>query len=839
MNSYKGLTTNEVINNRKKYGSNEITKHKKVTLISLIIESLNDPIIKILLIALALKVLFFLKDSDIYEMIGIIIAIILATVISSLSEYASEKAFNKLSETNSKTKSKVIRNKKIEYIDEEEIVKEDLLLVETGDIVTADSILIDGSISVDESMLTGESKEKNKKENDKVYKGSTVYLGRSILKVIDVGDNTLLGKIAKDIEEKPPISPLKEKLKTLAKSISKIGYICALLVMSSYLISTICIKGINSVKELYALTLAITVVVVAVPEGLPMMITLVLSSNMKKLIKNNVLVRKLVGIETSGSLNILYTDKTGTLTKGKLTMTDFVLCDNTKYHSFNEIDDRLKEIIYLSLVYNNDSIISNNEVTLGNTTDQAIIKYVNNSNKDKYKILERKEFNSIEKYSSVTINYDKKTSFYKGAYEIILNKCSFYLKKDGTKAVINSEINKIASSYTKEGYRVLACAMGCKENLTFIGLILIKDEVRKESKEGIRIVKEAGVQTVMITGDNEITAYNVAKEIGLISSKEDLVLTSSMINKMSDEELKKIIPRLRVLARALPEDKKRLVLLSEELGLVTGMTGDGVNDAPALKKADVGFAMGSGSEVAKEVSDIIILDNNFLSITKTILFGRTIFKSIRKFIIFQLSVNLVTMTLSVIGPLIGIASPLALIQMLWINMIMDSLAAVAFAFEPPLLDYMKEKPKKRNEKIINKYMINEILLTGSFMSIFCLLFLRSNLLQSIYRVDQTNKYVMTAFFSLFIFMNVFNAFNARSERLNIFANLFKNKVFLSVIIFIVLVQLIMIYYGGNIFRTTGLTFYELDMTLLFSSLVLPFDFLRKIVLKKLNKQTGV
>ena len=374
---------------------------------------------------------------------------------------------------------------------------------------------------------------------------------------------------------------------------------------------------------------------------------------------------------------------------------------------------------------------------------------------------------------------------------------------------------------------------------TFLGFILIKDEIRKETIEGIKMVTDAGIQTVMITGDNELTARSIAKEIGLIKNSNDLVITSEELNKMNDEELKNIIPKLKVVARSLPEDKKRLVNLSQELGLVVGMTGDGVNDAPALKRADVGFAMGSGTEVAKEVSDIVILDDNFLSIVNTILFGRTIFKSIRKFIIFQLTVNITTVFLSVIGPLVGVTSPLAAIQMLWINMVMDTLAGIAYAYEPPIKEYMKEPPKKRNEKIMNSYMINEILVTGTYLSLLCMFFLKSNFIKSLYRIGNQDKYLMTAFFGLFIFMSVFNAFNARSYRLNVLANVTKNKVFLSVILFIVIVQLSLIYFGGSIFRTTGLTFFELNVTILLAFTVIPFDFIRKTILRKLGKPNNV
>lgn len=854
----KGLTTEEVLNNRKLYGSNKITEKKKTTILSLIIESLNDPIIKILLIALGIKILFFINDSDIYETIGIIVAIILATVISSLSEYGSEKAFQKLSNTTNNILVKAYRNNLITNIKIEEIVVNDYIYLESGDKIPADGILYTGNISVDESMLSGETKEQNKTFMSPLYRGSVITNGTGVLLVKKVGNNTYYGKIAKDIQEKTPTSPLKNRLRVLASFISKIGYICAFLVILSYLFNVIVVKNnfdINRIKTmlmsfnalvphlLYSLTLGITIIVVAVPEGLPMMITLVLSSNMKRLLKENVLVRKLVGIESSGSLNILFTDKTGTLTKGELEMVGFVTFDNIIYKNIEEIKKtKLKEITLLSLQYNTNSTYINNEIIGGNITDRAITKFTGPIKENKYKVLNKKEFNSKKKYSKVTLNYETKTEFYKGAYELIIDKCSYFYKSDGTKSIIKNkqELINLGNSYTEKGYRVLACSTS--NNLTngvFLGFILIKDEIRPTTIEGIKKVTESGIQTVMITGDNKLTAISIAKEIGLLTKEDDIVLTSEELNKMNDIEVKKIIPKLKVVARSLPEDKKRLVILSQELGLVTGMTGDGINDAPALKRADVGFAMGSGTEVSKETSDIIILDNNFISIVKTILFGRTIFKSIRKFIIFQLTVNLTAVSLSVIGPFFGIIAPVTVIQMLWINMVMDTLAGVAYSYEPPLDSYMLEPPKKKDEKIMNKYMINEILITGSYMSILCMVFLKNKFIHSLYRVGENDKYVMSAFFGLFIFMTIFNAFNARSNRLNIFANLRKNKVFLFIVTFILVVQLIMIYFGGSIFRTTGLTLLELDITLLLAFTVIPFDFLRKQIIKKLGLSNNI
>ena len=572
-----------------------------------------------------------------------------------------------------------------------------------------------------------------------------------------------------------------------------------------------------------------------------MMITLVLSSNMKRLLKNNVLVRKLVGIESSGSLNILFSDKTGTITKGKLEVIGVMNSEGKTYKTYNEINSKMSEFFLLGLLYNNASNFSGKEVIGGNVTDRAILRFIGNVSKNKYKILEQEEFDSKKKYSSVKVNYDKESTFYKGAYEVIINKCTRELREDGSLSLIKDKkkLINLGDDYTSKGVRVLGVSYEKNGSMTFIGFVLIKDEIREEAIKGVEMFKNAGIQTVMITGDNALTAKNIAKEVGLIENEDDLVLTSEDLKMMSDEKIKEILPKIRVVARSLPEDKRRLVYLSQEKGLVVGMTGDGVNDAPALKRADVGFAMGSGTEVSKEVSDIIILDDNFLSIAKTILFGRTIFKSIRKFIIFQLTVNITAVSLSVIGPFFGIVAPITVIQMLWINMVMDTLAGVAYAFEPPKIEYMSEKPKKRDEIIMNSYMMNEILITVSYMSLLCMFFLKSDFIKSLYRVGNKDAYIMTAFFGLFIFMTIFNAFNARTHRLNILANVTKNKAFLTIILFVALVQIGMIYFGGSIFRTTGLSFIEFDVMLILAFSVIPFDFIRKIILKKCGKSLGV
>ncbi len=860
-----GLSKKEVIENRKKYGTNQISSKEKNSFLKLFLEALGDPIIKILLIALAIKTLFLFHDFDWFETLGIVIAIFIASFISTISEYGSEEAFNKLQEESSKINCKVKRENKVMEIPIEEVVVNDLVILQTGDKIPADGKIVSGSITVDESSLNGETKEAKKEKDSKVYRGTVVYSKEAYMLVEKVGDQTFYGQMAKELQEKTPDSPLKIRLRELAQIISKIGYIGAILVSVSFLFSEIFIENSFDMTKiiatitnlpkmfniiLYALTLSVTIIVVAVPEGLPMMITLVLSSNMKRMLKNNVLVRKMVGIETAGSLNILYTDKTGTLTKGKLEVVGFLSGDLKEYTSEHELMNK-RELHYHiknNCLYNNSSYYDEDHKALGgNITDRAVLEFIKTDHELKYKKISTTDFDSKNKYSSVTIDIGKKTTYIKGAPEKLLPLCKTYINESGDKKLLtkHSEITRYLNKITNKGIRVILLAMNDSYNqervkrLTLIGALYIKDDIRPEAKTGVELVKSAGIQTVMITGDNKETATSIATEIGLLTNKEDIVLTSDELNKMSDEKVKEIIPRLKVVARSLPQDKSRLVRLSEELGLVVGMTGDGVNDAPALKKADVGFAMGSGTEVAKEAGDIVILDDNFMSISQAVLYGRTIFKSIRKFIVFQLTINLCAVSLSVIGPFIGIETPVTVIQMLWINMIMDTLAGIAFSYEPALKSYMKEKPKKKNEPIINRYMYGEILFTGIYSALFCIFFLKSNFIASLYRSSSDYKYLMTAFFALFIFMGIFNSFNARTTRINLLSNIRENKVFVVVILFIVVVQLYLIYFGGSMFRSYGLSLKELEITLLFAATVIPVDWLRKIYIHKKMKAIGV
>ena len=864
-----GLTSDEVIKNRKKYGNNSLTKKNNDTFFKLLLETLSDPIIKILLIALGIKTIFLIKDFDWYETVGIVIAIMVASLISSISEYGSMRAFNKLTEETSLIKVRAKRDNKVIEIPINDVVYNDIILLGEGDKVPADGIIVSGSIAVDESMLDGEAKEKYKKacidinkieDDNKVYMSSVVYNGSALMLVTQVGDNTIYGKLAQELQEKEDPSPLKLRLTELAKNISRIGYVASFLVAFSFLFNKIFILNefnismilstLTNYKIMFsyileAMTLCVTIIVVAVPEGLPMMITLVLSSNMKTMLKNNVLVRKLMGIETAGNINVLFTDKTGTLTNGKLEVVG-ILSSSLEEIDIKKLNSRMKELFMDSLSVNNESVYDtkNNKIIGGNITDKAILNYVK-LYKSKAKVINRMPFSSEKKYMFTKIdNMGNKIKLIKGAPEVIINASNSYYDEFGIKKNI-SDKNKILSKVKElSGSKLRLIAMAISDdifvtdnlkNITLLGFIVLADSIRENVLEGINLVKSASIQTIMITGDNKETAVSIARELNLIESAEDIVITSDKLDKMTNEDIIKIFPKIRVIARAMPSDKSRLVNIAHEQGMVCGMTGDGVNDAPALKKADVGFAMGSGTEVAKEASDIVILDNNFMSIAQSVLYGRTIFKSIRKFIICQLTINLCSLTVSIIGPFIGIPVPITVVQMLWINMIMDTLSGLAFSYEPALNDYMKEPPKKKSDHIINRYMISQILVTGIYSSIICIFFMKSSIINNIY----TPISKLTAFFGLLIFISIFNALSARTNRLNIIANINKNKVFIAIIGFITIVQIFIIYKGGDLFRTHGLNMKEFIIMFILSISVLPVDFIRKIIIKMLYDKSDV
>lgn len=898
MKFYNGLTSNEVEESRKKYGTNQLTQHTSETLWDKFKGNFEDPIIKILIVALIVNVVFFfLGKTEWYESVGIAMAVLLATFISTISEYRNENSFQKLQEEASKIHIKVFRNGLAQEIMIDEIVKGDYILLQAGDKIPVDGFILDGGIKVDQSTLNGESEEVLKIKSDvnrdfgnddfsdkeKVYRGSVVTSGEAVLIATRIGDQTSFGKIAQELSSDDEVeSPLKVKLNQLANGIARFGYIGATLIALSYFFKTSVVdNGFDTATILQyfsnwnnsiptmgnpindavkALILAIIVIVVAIPEGLPMMIAIVLSLNMRKLLADNLLVRKLVGIETAGSINILFSDKTGTITKGKLETVEFLTGNGDSYKKFIHLPDNLRKIVRLSIEHNTSAIVSGldtgkPEVVGGNLTERALMNFIDFSDNSVYTDLYTEaeiEFNSTRKFSARKIHGEYNGTLVKGAPEKLLYKCKYYFDENGNKKELTKEfINNLETkmdTLAGRSIRLLLLAISDGEiveeditgSFTLVGLAGIRDEIRPESIVAVKQAQSAGIQVVMITGDRKETAISIAKEVGLLHNDKDLALTSDEINAMSDDELKSILPNIRVISRALPTDKSRLVRVSQELDLVVGMTGDGVNDSPALKRADVGFAMGSGTEVAKEAGDIVVLDDNFLSITKAVLYGRTIFNSIRKFIIFQLTINVAAVLVAFLGPFLNLAHglPLTMTQMLWVNLVMDTLAALAFGGEPALQKFMLEKPKSRRETIISKEMWNAILFNGVFVAGMSVFFFKSDWVRGLFRASENDLVFLTAFFSFFIFLNVFNMFNARTSEVNIFSNIIKNPGFIQTAALITVVQILLTFVGGKILRTVPLTLGEWAIIWAMTITIIPLNMLRKALMNTLsvNKQ---
>lgn len=834
-----GLTDEEVVESRKKYGSNNVDLKNENKFIKLFFDALGDPIIKIMLIALAIRFILMFRDADWYETLGMLISILLSSLISSLSEYGSNKAFARLQSEYENIMVRVKRNNELTTVKCDDLVVGDIVYLESGEMTPADGVIIEGAVGVDEASINGEAKEVRKEKNAKLFKGSVILSDKCIMRIKNVGVNTIYGNIAKELNEKVPDSPMKIRLRKLAKIVSRIGYIGAILASLSYIFNVLFISNnfdlavISEILKnpievfdiiIHTVTLAVTIIIVCVPEGLPMMLALVLSSNMKRMLKNNVLVRKPVGIETSGSISVLLTDKTGTLTKGKLSVIGIVDANDNHYNNLSEMNSFIRERFSESLLYNNDSYFEGNKITSGNSTDKAILSFIGKREKT-LSITEKTNFNSTIKYSYVKLSNG--SEYYKGASEVLLDKCRFYIDKNGDKKYLTDKkkIQNIITNYTKRGIRVICDVY----NNALLGFILIRDDIRSEANDAIKEIKEAGIDIIMITGDDVNTATSIAQELDMLDN-DSLVLTHDDLEKIDDDFIVRNYKKIKVIARALPKDKSRISSVLEKSNIVVGMTGDGVNDAPALKKANVGFAMGSGTEVAKYAADIVILDDNISSISSAILYGRTIFKSIRKFIIFQLTMNICALFLSLVGPFIGVTTPVTVMQMLWINMIMDTFAGLAYSYEAPLKRYMKEKPIKKDENVLNRYMYLTIIVVGLYSTILLVLFLKLNVFKLFVRSE--TKYYMTAFFSLFIFLSIFNAFNARTTRINILSGLLKNKVFMVIIGGIFLAQIYLIYFGGNLFRTYGLLPNEFIFILLLGLSVIPFDILKKIILRQ-------
>lgn len=874
----RGLRSEEVTPLREQYGANTFTKKKQPGFLRQFLNSCNDPIIRILIGALICNIIFLFPHINWYESAGIAAAVFVSAFVSTLSEYSGSKAFARLYEQLGDTEYTVFRDGKPQRLHIGEIVTYDLVSVAMGDMIPADGILVEGSLQIDESSLTGESRPVRKTARSvpfsrtntipsvepgdvsAVFRGSSVLSGEGKCIITHVGDNTMYGALASALQEDNTPSPLKERLTTLAKTISKIGYVSAAVVALAYLFQAFFISSgmqfsvmLERMRDLsfvwreclHAFTMAISIIVVAVPEGLPMMITVVLSSNMKRMMKSGVLVRKLIGIETSGCLSVLFTDKTGTITSGKLHVKEVFSLSGT-YDNRTKLQKAPE--LYTELSKGSALCASSLH---GNATDAAIQSFLKADTAVPLHVI---PFDSARKFCAAQT---ESMVYVRGAPEYILPYCQFSFVSDGTrkamtamerrfvedtmqKAAQNSQRVVIQAVCDPSYFSLLEDNRLAAVPFTFQALYLIEDEIRPLVPEAVHSCLLAGIHVVMLTGDNEVTAASIAQRTGIIPGgfqfyapedalrENSLVLRGKDLAALSDDMVEELLPKIAVIARVTPTDKSRLVRIAKHAGHVVGMTGDGINDAPALRCADVGFAMGSGSDITREAGDIVITDDNFASITKAILFGRTIFESIRKFIVFQLIMNLSAVGVSMLGPLFHIPNPVTVIQMLWVNIIMDTLGSLAFAGEAPLMEYMTRPPIARSASILNGKMLRQILFSAAYTITLCMAFLTSDRIW--YRYGHGDMvYFLTAFFALFIFCGICNAFTIRTTRVNLLAHLKKNKCFLIIMPTVAIIQLVIIYFGGTVFRTTPLHIRELLVCAGFAMSILPLDTIRKLI----------
>lgn len=883
-----GLNDDEVLKSREQEGTNVIPDSEPTTFWDEFKETFSDPMIRILLaIVVIMLVMFFLGHAEIYEPIGTIIAVLIVAFVTAKTAVASDTKYRQLKDSTKKDTCKVYRNGVISVIEVDDVVVGDKVILQAGDKIPADGILVDGDLRVDNAVLNGEAEECKKFATDvetpfpeeltgetfvdkySLFRGAVVFDGEGVLDVRKVGLKTMMGKMAEDMQDEEPDSPLKVKLSKLAKQISVFGYVSAVVIVILYMAYFVIKAGGFSgyaatgwsnilMNTIEAVSLAILIVVCAVPEGLPLMISLVLMQNTSRMLDHNVLVRKAVGIETAGSLNILFSDKTGTITKGSLEVVEFFTPDGASI-PLDEIKKhgKIKSLVDIAIGKNTASMFDGqHKVIGGNATDQALMRFLGeeqyrflSGGSDKetdYSVGLSQGFNSANKFSQAEIR-ELRQVFYKGAPEKFVSVAKKGLDANGNVVdlfpdVLNEKINEYAS----RAMRVLAFGYSdspfkedtINDDVVIIGLVAIRDDVRPEAKEAIKEVQEANIQVVMITGDRLETAVSIAKDAGLIKSDTDRALSSAQLNSMSDDEVKAIIRDIRVIARALPTDKSRMVKLCQEMNLVVGMTGDGVNDSPALKRADVGFAMGSGTEAAKEAGEVVIIDDNFRSIKDAILYGRTIYNNILKFCKFQLVINVVAVIVSAISPFFGIVEPLKVTHLLFVNLVMDSLGAIMFGNEPALEKYMKEKPRRRDESIVSKSMALQIGIMAIWMTIISFCFLKLPIFAEILGSQEK---LYTAYFVLFVVAALFNGFNVRDNEFGIFKGLKENPGFMKVWIIIVLVQALIVNAAliplgvfkwiGSMFSCTpfGITGWIIVIILAFT--MIPIDLIRKALTK--------
>ena len=867
----RGLSDSQVNKSKQDFGTNALAKKETESLWSMFIGAFDDIWIKVLCAALVMKIVISVigvfvpalaGENDVVEIISIVLAIALATGFSTLSEYRNSSRSEALQEEYNKTYAKVMRNGKLVNILTSEIVKGDTILVQAGDKVPTDGVLFEGHIKVSQAALNGESRDENKTAADnldeaestdyasanKVFMGSVVTSGEGYMVATVIGDASELGKINKaltdDNEEDERKDTSSLKLEVVAAGIGKLGVSAAAIAGVLDVVLNL-IRTDEPITVVYVLLLVAeavmlmaSIVIMAVPEGLPMMNSLVQSMNTESMYKKNILVSHKAAFSDSAYMNVLFSDKTGTITQGNLTLVEFITGDG-------KIAENIPNQEFIeAITLNNLAKVSEGKPIGSNNMDRALLGYAlehgyDDSKNDPDKVADISGFDSEKKCATVTLKNG--LVYWKGATENIIDKVTHYMLPSGEEKEFTAADKKAVEdqmlAQAKRTMKLLSVAKIADGKTVLMAVLCLRDNVRTDAVETVEILNNAGIQVVMVTGDAEETAVAIAKEAGILKDeKNDVVLTHEELEQMSDEELKKKLPNLRVVSRAKPLDKKRLVSISQQLDNVCGMTGDGVNDAPALKQADIGFAMGDGTAVAQEAGDVVILNNSLTSIKDCVLNSRTMSKSVGKFLIFQLTVNISTLLMNIIAPILGWTEPFSIVQILWINLIMDTLAAMAFGGEPILDRYMNEKPALRKDNILTTYIKSAIGTSSVFITLGSILILENigGITDFVTPAGCADPelYEKTFMFAFFIYSIIFNSLNTRSEKFNVFEHIRENKNFIIVMGAIFVLQTVIIEIGGQVFSTTTLNAKALFVSVLLAVLIIPVDMVRKAIVSK-------
>lgn len=832
-NVQTGLSDKQAKENIEKFGTNSLTKKKADSLLKRIWDASTEPMLLMLiaagLIALAVNIIrsFTGGKADYLECVGVFAAIALSVVISVVMEGRSAKAFDALSKINSNVIVKAVREGKTVKLNKDEIAVGDILILSAGDKIPADCRLVEStSLRVDESALTGESFPVKKDSEieiadektplaeraNMIYSGTFITEGHCKAIVSSVGDSTEFGKIASELTGADKSStPLQEKLARLGKTITIMGVCAAAIVFVAQLISFAVTKSLSFDSIMEAFITSIVLIVAAVPEGLPTIVAVSLSINIIKLSKQNALVKKMIASETIGCISVICSDKTGTLTENKMTVKSFY---DTAWHK--EANELSSEYLTHNICLNTTADIGDKGEFIGNPTECAMLNFFNASSKKTYKeeradheILSAFPFSSELKHMTTISNVDGKIiSYVKGSPECVLKMCNISAKR-------KDEIEEAIVSAEKKAMRVIAFAHKeldsmrdySEENehnkleseMVFDGVVAIADPIRADVYDAVKSCQSAGVGVKILTGDNIVTASAIADELRLLDNG-GIAVEAKEVEEMSDDELSSKLDKISVIARSTPTVKMRVVKLLKAKGEVVAVTGDGINDAPALKNADVGIAMGiSGTEVSKEASDIVLVDDSFTTIVKAVEWGRNIYENFKRFISFQLTVNIASVICVFVSVLLGLDAPFTALQLLWINIIMDGPPALTLGLEPNYSDLMSRKPTNRSENIISKEMFIKIFSTGIYMSIVFLCQYRFNFLAA------GQNEMRTVLFTLFVLFQLFNAFNCRElHSQTIFKHLFKNKLMLGVVSCTFVLQILIIQFAGAFFGTVPL-----------------------------------